>query len=312
MAKTHSTIGKDLSDVQSSLWQNRAVKIMSSMDNGLLGVAVSGGGAVARDHSSQSGGGGGGSGGGSGGRESGNLPMSPLQKQRAASITSSKMSRAMMNNSVRREVFVDLEALNRPVSADLSGSGTNLPIMSMRRRFVNFSSSSPGSDGNRGTHHNGGGGEDLGGGFGGGGKQYDDGHNLFDNAHHAGYHHRNTYGGAGESKGGTSSAAPAAARMHSSTPSSSFQSSWAAAGDRYDNYKIDEVDDEDDGEERLVTRGELKRHSEAARRARMRAQAEAQQEARKREEMIEMALGGADEAGSLISRAEAEMFGLMR
>ena len=58
-----------------------------------------------------------------------------------------------------------------------------------------------------------------------------------------------------------------------------------------------------------MTRSELKRNSEVARRARARARAEAQEEARQRERMIEIALGEDEEPDSLISRAEAEMFG---
>ena len=195
MAKTHSTIGKDLSDVQSSLWQNRAVKIMTSTDHQLLGAAVAGGGVIEKRHSSRAGAHDDGvvneSIVGSG---IGNLPMSPLQKQLGPSKSSSKMSSTMMNSSVRREVFVDLEALNRPMSADVSGTGTNLPIMSMRRRFVKFSSSGSGSGGNRDSNRLLGSSNDLGSEFarGDGEKLYEVGHNLFDNAHHAGYHHSAT------------------------------------------------------------------------------------------------------------------------
>ena len=69
MAKTHSSFGKDLSEV-SSLWKNRAVKIMSSVDND-IGMVFAGGEQNLNNK----------------------LPITPLRHKGAVSKSLSKMSR---------------------------------------------------------------------------------------------------------------------------------------------------------------------------------------------------------------------------
>ena len=81
----------------------------------------------------------------------------------------------------------------------------------------------------------------------------------------------------------------------------------------FESRKGGTVDQDVDFADHLVTRSELKRNSETARRVLERAKADAQLEALRQEQMIEQALAEKidDEPDSLISRAEAEMFGLM-
>ena len=99
MAKNLGSIGKDLSEVQSSLWKHKANKNMSRLGT-LSSMGFTGGT--------------GGTGVGTkGGSSSGLMTLSPDQ------------------NSMR-QVFVDLEALNRPMSADMSGE---MEVVSFKRDF---------------------------------------------------------------------------------------------------------------------------------------------------------------------------------
>ena len=85
MAKNLGSIGKDMSEVQSSLWKNKANK------NLMGGVGAKGGGTI-------------------GG-----------------------LSSPLFDQNVVRKIFVDLDALNRPMSADISGTGLDIPIVSFKR-----------------------------------------------------------------------------------------------------------------------------------------------------------------------------------
>ena len=92
MAKNLGTIGKDLSEVQSSLWKNKANRNMLGFTENTGGIGVKGGG--------------------------------------GRTFMTSSMNQ---NNVVVRKVFVDLDALNRPMSADISGSGLEVPLVSFKR-----------------------------------------------------------------------------------------------------------------------------------------------------------------------------------
>jgi hypothetical protein len=86
MAKNLGSIGKDLNEVQSSLWKHKANKNMAR-----LGTGGGGGGGGERDFNSK------------------------------------------LDQNVVRKVFVNLSALKRPVSADVSGTGIDVPIVSFKR-----------------------------------------------------------------------------------------------------------------------------------------------------------------------------------
>ena len=94
MAKNLGTIGKDMSEVQSSLWKNKANRTMLGFTEGSGGIGVKDGG--------------------------GRTFMT-------ASIDGQNQ------NNVLKKIFVDLDALNRPMSADISGSGLDVPIVSFKR-----------------------------------------------------------------------------------------------------------------------------------------------------------------------------------
>ena len=91
MAKNLGSIGKDMSEVQSSLWKNKANKNMMGFSSGSGTKGGSGGGSIGR------------------------------------------LSSPLFDQNVLRKVFVDLDALNRPMSADISGTGLDIPIVSFKR-----------------------------------------------------------------------------------------------------------------------------------------------------------------------------------